>query len=231
MGRDKMTSCFIIAEAGVNHNGDIEIARRMITEAKEAGADAIKFQTFWNISKLKKYELTKVEFHHLYKFCKDKDITFLSTPHTFEAIHFLDALVPIYKIASTYMGNANFLFEVAEKGKPIMLSTGSLLHESGMATDEEITRALGWLKKAPTVTLLHCVSKYPCKSPHYERIKELKSLCSNVGLSDHSKNIEVPIVPFIERHLKLDDADCLDNSVSLTPKEFKKFVDYVKRKS
>ena len=221
---------FIIAEAGLNHVGDIKLARLLIDKAKWAGADAVKFQAINHIHRLEEYNISYRDFFKLKVCCDDRGIEFMCTPHTFEAIHILNKTVKRHKIASSYMGNANFLMEVADRGKPVMLSTGSLLHDNGMATDEEITKALGWMKKAPKVTLLHCISKYPCVNPHYERIEELKTLCDNVGLSDHSKNIEVPVVPIIEKHLMLDDVDCVDKNVSLNPDEFKQMVDYVRRK-
>ena len=218
----------IIAEVGINHNGEISLAKELVDVAKDVGADAVKFQTFNNITHLKNYELSYSEFVKLKKYCDKKQIIFLSTPHTFEAIHFLDELgISMFKVASTYLGLPNFLMEIASKGKPVMLSTGSLIHTDGMATNEEIMHALRYLDKSQKVILLHCVSKYPCKEPHYERINELKSLCANVGLSDHSKTIEIPKVPYIEKHLMLDGVECIDELVSLIPSDFKKMVRYV----
>lgn len=219
---------FIIAEAGINHNGNVSIAKLMIDIAVRAGADAVKFQTFWNINRLKQYELTKDEFRSLHEYCKDKKIMFMSTPHTFEAIQFLDELVSIYKIASAYLPNANFLREVADKNKPIFLSTGSLIHKNGMAADEEIANALSFIPEAD-VTLLHCVSKYPCSSPYYERILKLKNIFNiDVGLSDHSKNIDVPKVPYLEKHIMLHNVDSIDKNVSLYPEEFAIMVNNIR---
>jgi sialic acid synthase SpsE len=219
---------YIIAEAGINHNGDVDVAGKLIDVAVDAGADAVKFQTFWDIHRLKKYELTPEEFRFLHKYCQIKKIEFMSTPHTFEAIHFLNELVSTYKVASTYLTNANFLREVADKGKPILLSTGSLVHDNGMATDEEIVNALSFIPDA-NVTLMHCISKYPCRQVNFKRAFELEKFHKTVGISDHSKRIRPYYAPIIEKHFRLNDIDGPDTSVSLLPEELKKFVKGVKK--
>jgi len=222
----------IIAEAGINHNGNLEYAKKLAYEAKESGADVVKFQThnltFDDITRLKDYSLDKNEWYQLRSYCNDIDIKFMSTPHTFEAIHFLDSMVSIHKIAHTYLGLSNFLVEVAKKNKPILLSTGSIIHDNGMATIEEIRNALSFIPDAD-ITLLHCISKYPCYNPHYERIDELKELGYKVGLSDHSKTIQVPKgLPVYEKHFMLTDIPCIDSNVSLNPDEFKEMVKWIK---
>lgn len=219
----------VIAEAGIAHKGNINIAKAMVDVAVRAGADAVKFQTFWHINRLKKYELTKDEFRSLHKYCESKKIMFMSTPHTFEAIHFLDDLVSIYKIASTYLSNANFLRDVADKNKPIFLSTGSLVHENGMATDEEIRKALSFIPDAD-VTLLHCISKYPCADINVERATDMNKFGLPVGLSDHTTNTNAPFFPVIEKHFMLSGVKCPDDSVSLTPNELTQLIKNVKEK-
>ena len=135
---------FIIAEAGVNHNGDIELAKRLVDIASECGIDAIKFQTFkaenvvakntpkadYQIKNtgtnerqyelIKKLELSEDEFKELYKYTKKKGLIFLATPFDFVSADFLDDLVPAFKISSTDLTNLPFLEYVAEKGKPII---------------------------------------------------------------------------------------------------------------
>ena len=218
----------IIAEAGINHNGDLNIAKELVDAAIWAKADAIKFQTSWNITRLAKYRFTKDEWKELYKYCNNKGIEFMSTPHEFEAIHFLEPYVKRYKIAHTYLGLPNFLMEVAYKNKPILLSTGNIIHDNGMATIKEIKNALSFIPNAD-VTLLHCIGKYPCYNPHYERIDILNKLGYKVGLSDHSKNIKVPRrLPIYEKHFMLDDMDCIDKNVSLTQTQFKEMVNYLR---
>jgi sialic acid synthase SpsE len=215
----------IIAEIGINHLGKMDLAKKLIDESKNAGADAVKFQTFWDIYHLKQYEFTKRQWVDLKRYCDKKGILFLSTPHTFEAIHFINKLVPIHKIASTYLGLPNFLREVAGKNKPILLSTGSLVHNDGMATLEEVRCALSYIPDAD-VTLLHCVSKYPCQDIHLNRILELQSLGKPIGLSDHSKSTDISLrLPVLEKHLMLKGVSCPDESVSLIPDEFKLMVD------
>lgn len=221
---------FIIAEAGINHNGNIKLAKILIDAAKGAGADAVKFQTFWNLGKLKYLELTKEEFIELKRYSDSKDIIFLSTPHTIEAIDFLDKLVPVYKVASPFLTDYKFLKHVASKHKPIFLSTGSLIHDDGMATIEEIKQALNVLSFSDVV-LMHCVSRYPCFNNHNERIMELEKLNKIVGLSDHTKELNLPYVPVIEKHLMLREYPyCIDYNVSIYPDEFKKMVQFTRSK-
>ena len=219
---------FIVAEAGINHNGDLNLAMQLVDAAIEAGADAVKFQTFWDKSpKLKKYELSKQDTITLIEYCFRKGIMFFSTPHTLDAIDFLDHFVTIWKLASPFIVDEEFVKKIAATKKPVLLSTGSIKNKDGMATMKEIKQALDWLPDS-NVTLLHCVSKYPCKDPHYERIEELKAFGKRVGLSDHSKNIKVPIVPVIERHFMLKGQECIDAPVSLDQYQFKEMVDYLR---
>jgi len=224
-----MSTTFIIAEAGLNHNGKFELAKELVDKAVETGADAVKFQTFKNKRpELVKYELPYEDFTKLKEYCDKKGITFLSTPHTMDAIDFLDDLVPMFKVASPYLKNKEFLQKVASKGKPIILSTGSFDNEDGMATLEEVKESLSWIPDAEVI-LMHCVSKYPCEEPHYERIYQLKKLGKVVGLSDHSKNIKIPVVPYIEKHFMLKGVKCVDESVSMEPEDFKEMVEYIRK--
>ena len=155
---------FIIAEAGVNHNGKLRIAKQLVHAAKWAGADAIKFQTFKaedlvsdkvdmanyqkkntgisgkQIEMLKKLELNNHDFIDLKKYCDRKGILFLSTPHTRDAIDFLEPLIPLYKIGSGDLTNIPFLLKIAKIGKPMIISTG-------MATIEEIRESLDQINK------------------------------------------------------------------------------------
>lgn len=218
----------IIAEAGINHNGSLDIAKDLVDAAKDAGADAVKFQTFWGITRLEKYELLPGQWKNLKNYCDNKEITFLSTPHTFEAIHFLDDLVPIHKVASTYLGNANFLMEVNSKNKPILLSTGNIMKNDGMASLEEIRNAIKYVDLNRT-TLMICQSKYPSNNIDMEREHYLRQMgCKTVGLSDHSKLIKIPRYQVIEKHFMLEDLECIDKDVSLTPSEFKEMVKWLK---
>jgi N,N'-diacetyllegionaminate synthase len=209
---------FIIAEAGVNHNGSIEIAKKMIEVAKECGADAIKFQTFKaeqviskyapkaeyqkqttgetdsQLEMVKKLELSFDDFVALKEYCDKLNIMFLSTPFDFESIDFLDDLgLEIFKIPSGEITNLPYLEKIGKLGKKIILSTG-------MADLGEIEDALDILiscgTKKENITVLHCNTEYPTP---YEDVNLLAILTIKeafkvkVGYSDHTLGIEIPI--------------------------------------
>lgn len=169
---------YVIAEAGVNHEGSMEIARRLVDEAAEAGADAIKFQTYkaatlaskdspayWDTSKeptRSQFELFqkhdtfwKNEFEALKKHCDTAGIAFMSTPFDVESARFLNDLMDVYKISSSDITNKPFIRFLCDFGKPVILSTGaSSLHE--------IAEAVEWIEaKGNKLALLHCVLNYP----------------------------------------------------------------------
>jgi len=216
---------FIIAEAGINYN-NFEEAQRLVEMASFSGANAVKFQIFWALGRLQKYELSKEQWRQLHNFAHYHAMEFMATPHCNEfdqdTIDFVDSLVVVHKIASPYLKNKKYVKHIASFGKPILLSTGSLTRKDGMATIAEIKETLSWIPKAD-VTLLHCVSKYPCKNPHYERILKLKKLGKPVGLSDHSLNKMIQCWPVVEKHFKIHD-DCVDSNVSLDPNGFREMV-------
>lgn len=226
--------CFIIAEAGVNHNGDIDTAKKMIAAAKEAGADAVKFQTFTaeklatkevgkadyqkknmqndsgsQFDMLKKLELGR-EYHTvLQNYCNEKGILFLSTPFDMESIDFLDSInVPAFKISSGDLNNHPFLEHLASKNKPILLSTG-------MSTMNEIRDAVNLIKEKGNdqIVLLHCVTAYPTpiEEANVRAMLELKKLGVDiVGFSDHTAGIYASVAAsalgasVIEKHFTLD---------------------------
>lgn len=248
---------FIIAEAGVNHNGDIRLAKKLIDTAKEAGVDAIKFQTFRaenlvtettemasyqkrNIGRkesqlemLKKLELSDKDFIELKKYCDKKKMIFLSTPHSEDAIDFLEPLVPAYKVGSGDLTNLPFLEKIAKKRKPIILSTG-------MATLEEIREAVKTIKNQGNnkIILLHCTTNYPCPLEEVNLRAMLtlkKEFNSPVGYSDHTLGIIVPIMATVmgatvlEKHFTLDkNLPGPDHKASLEPKELKEMVEAIR---
>jgi N,N'-diacetyllegionaminate synthase len=219
----------IIAEAGINHNGSIKIAKELIDKAASIRADAIKFQTFWDIEEFKDYEFTLQEWFNLKKYCDEKRIMFLTTADTFDVIDTVDILVPIHKSPSSKLNDRLYLEKLASKNKQILLSTGSLTNEDGMATLDEIRKSLYWLPKN-NIVLLHCVSKYPCKDPHYERVDLFKNEfgCS-IGISDHSKSTKPPKgLEVYEKHFMLEGLECPDSNVSLTPSEFKEMIEWLR---
>jgi len=251
VGRNE--ACFIIAEAGVNHNGDIIMAKKLIDVAKEAGVDAVKFQTFKaenlvtdegetadyqknNVGKskgqltmLKELELGYEDFAELKKYGDEKKIIFLSTPHTEDSLDFLDSLVPAFKIGSGDLTNLPFLKKVARKKKPIILSTG-------MSTLKEIQGAVNVIKSEGNnkIILLHCITNYPCTLEE-ANLKAMLTLEKEfnlpVGYSDHTLGIICPVMAValgaqvIEKHFTLNkNLPGPDHKASLAPDELKEMV-------
>ena len=200
---------FIIAEAGVNHECDMEVAKRLIYEAKEGGADAIKFQTYkagriaskhspyyWDISKeptksqyklFKKYDkFWKNEYEELKLLCDDIEIEFMSTPFDFESAKFLNDLMDVFKISSSDITNKPFIELIADFQKPIILSTGASEHN-------EIKQSINWIStksKINTHCLMHCILNYPT-SDENANLGMLLDLKVNypsfiLGYSDHT---------------------------------------------
>ena len=251
--------CLVIAEAGVNHNGNIDMAKRLIDAAAAAGADAVKFQTFHaedvvtaaakkagyqkrntrnsaesQLSMLKKLELKDGDFRSLKRYCDRAKIIFLSTPFDIKSVDLLETLVPFYKISSGEITNCALLESVAAKGKPVVLSTG-------MATVKEIADALRVLDTAKPgieVILLHCTTNYPCpfEEVNLKAMLTLKEVFGlNVGYSDHTTGIEVPIAAvalgarIIEKHFTLDRSlPGPDHKASLEPDELKTMIRSIK---
>ena len=251
---DEGEPCFIIAEAGVNHNGDINLAKKLIGAAKEAGADAVKFQTFRaenvvtkNAGKaeyqketagigesqydmIKKLELTEEDFKELAEYAKKKDILFLSSPFDKESVDLLDGLdVPAFKIGSGEITNFPLLKHTAKKEKPIILSTG-------MCTLGEVEEALNVIRseRVEDVILLHCVSNYPARieDVNLRAMETLKQAFKiPVGFSDHTLGITASIAAValgacvIEKHFTLDrNLPGPDHKASLEPDELKEMV-------
>ena len=245
---------FIIAEAGVNHNGDISKAKKLIDAAVEAGVDAVKFQTF-NTDKLttksapkadyqnettdenesqydmlKKLELSKEEHIILKEYCEKKNINFMSTPFSFDTVDLLEEInVDIYKIGSSDTNNLPLLKYIAQKNKPIILSTG-------MSTLTEVSEAVDTILNTGNdkLVLLHCVSNYPAEYENVNLIAmDTMKYAFNIetGYSDHTLGVEVPIAAaargaaVIEKHFTLDkNMEGPDHKASLNPKELKNMV-------
>ena len=213
-----MSKVFIIAEAGINHNGSIELAKKLIDVAAESGADAVKFQTFvtdnlvnksaqkadyqkQNTSKdesqyemLKRLELDKKAHEAIISYCKQKKIMFLSTPFDHESIGLLNGFeMPIFKIPSGEITNLPYLRHIGRLAKEVILSTG-------MANLNEVQDALEVLIKAGTskekITVLHATTEYPCpvSEVNLRAMQTIKATFDvKVGYSDHTQGIEVPI--------------------------------------
>lgn len=253
-----MKKVLIIAEAGVNHNGDLETAKKLALVAKQCGADIVKFQTAQlsslvsryarmadyqkeNIGQdmsqqemLKKLLLTYEEFTILSEYCKEIGIKFLSTPFDIESIHFLNELgCDIWKVPSGEITNLPYLLEIAKTKKPIIMSTG-------MCQLDEIERAIKTLKHngSGDISLLHCTTEYP--APYEEvNLKAMNTLKetfgAEVGYSDHTKGIEVPVAAvamgatIIEKHFTLDkNMEGPDHKASLEPDELAQMVQSIR---
>lgn len=252
-----MKKVLIIAEAGVNHNGNIDLAKKLIIAAHDSGADIVKFQTAKlnslvsrsaqmaeyqkeNTGKdesqremLSKLLLKFEDFIELADYCKRIGIQFLSTPFDLDSIQFLNDLVPFWKVPSGEITNYPYLVQIAKTHKPVVMSTG-------MCDMLEIRDALNVLKEneAGEITLLHCNTQYPTP---YEDVN-LRAMLTlkeefgvEVGYSDHTKGIEVPIAAValgaavIEKHFTLNRRmEGPDHKASLEPYELRAMVDSIR---
>ncbi|KUO75973.1 MAG: N-acetylneuraminate synthase [Clostridia bacterium BRH_c25] len=249
---------FVIAEVGVNHNGSIETAKKLVDIALKAGCDAIKFQTFKaekivtrqakkaeyqirNTSDLEsQYEMLKVlelsqECHlELIKYCKCNEITFLSTPFDEESSDFLESIgLKMFKIPSGEITNKPLIQHIAKKQKPIILSTG-------MSTLGEVEEALEWIYEEGNtqITLLHCTSNYPTipEDVNLRAMITLKQAFNiKVGYSDHTLGIEIPLAAvalgatIIEKHITLSkEMEGPDHKASLEPYELIEMVSKIR---
>jgi N-acetylneuraminate synthase/N,N'-diacetyllegionaminate synthase len=245
---------FIIAEAGVNHNGDPELAKRLVDAAAQAGTDAVKFQTFRaekvispqapkadyqlettnasesQLEMLKRLEMPFDAFRELHAYCGGKNILFLCTPFDNGSADFLYELgVPAFKISSGEITNWPFLEHVARKGKPIILSTGM----SNLGEVEDAVEAIRTAGNEKLV-LLHCVSNYPA-DPADANLRAMQTMAEAlklpVGYSDHTPGIEVALAAValgacvIEKHFTLDkNLPGPDHKASLEPGELAQLV-------
>lgn len=253
-GETAMSRIFIIAEAGVNHNGSLETAKRLVEEAARAGADAVKFQTFRaealvckdakkadyqmetteqtesQLEMLKKLELTPAMHEELIACCREKHIMFLSTPFDIDSLHYLvQCGVEIIKVPSGEVTDYPYLREIGRTGKRVILS-------SGMSTLEEIGEAVKVLRDngSRDITVLHCNTEYPTPygDVNLRAMLTLKNeLGAAVGYSDHTQGIEVPIAAaalgavVLEKHFTLDrNMEGPDHRASLEPKELQAMV-------
>ncbi len=244
----------IIAEAGVNHNGKLSIAKQMVLAAKEAGADYIKFQTFYpkalvseyaekadyqkkdmedmesQLEMLERLSLSHDDFIGLKDYCQEQGIGFLSTPFDMESVRFLDKLnMDFWKLPSGEITNLPYLLEIAKTGKPVVMSTG-------MCELKEIEAAVTCLKKGGVkeLILLHCNTEYPTpmEDVNLKAMLTLRKVFSlAVGYSDHTQGIEIPIAAaamgacVLEKHFTLDRMmKGPDHSASLEPGELKEMV-------
>lgn len=248
--------CFVIGEAGLNHNGDLEIAKKLIDSAADAGCDCVKFQrrtvevlatrdildakddrfpslgaTYREIRE--RHEFSAGQFQELVNHAKARGIMILCTPFDGAAVEFLEQFdLPGYKIASHSVTNLPLLERLAETGKPMIMSTG-------MCTLEELDQALGIFAKAGTpVAILHCVSAYPTP-PEAQNMAMIGKLRERyavpVGYSGHEIGFQPTLLSIalrasiVERHITLDTGmEGFDHKLSLSPKMLAEMVENIR---
>ncbi len=249
---------FIVAEAGVNHNGDVDLGKKLIDVAKDAETDAVKFQAFKaknvvtkyaekakyqkettgpnksQYNMMKRLELKDEDLRELYNYAKKNNIIFLSSAFDKESVDLLDNLgVPAFKVPSGEITNFPLLRYIAEKKKPIILSTG-------MSTTAEIEEALEVIREngVEDIILLHCVTSYPAKIEDVN-LRAIETLRHRfklpVGFSDHTLGITISIAAtalgaaLIEKHFTLDKTlPGPDHRASLEPDELKDMIKAIK---
>ena len=250
---------FVIAEIGVNHNGDLSMARSLVDVAVSAGADAVKFQTFQadrvvtaeavkaeyqlqttsraesQLDMLRRLELSTEAHRELQAYCAERNIVFLSTPFDETAADFLNELdVPAFKISSGDLTNSPLLQHIALKGKPVILSTG-------MSTIEEVIEAISVLRNSgcENVILLHCVSNYPA-DPAEVNLRAMQTMRTAfdvpVGFSDHTEGVEVALAAValgacvVEKHFTLDRSlPGPDHRASLEPAGLRTLIQGIRK--
>ena len=239
---------YIVAEVNSSHNGDVEVAKRMIDAAVEAGCDCVKFQS-WSAESLysatyykanpiskrivKKFSLTQEQLRDMAEYSRNKGIDFSSTPYSREEVDWLvnECKAPFIKVASMDLNNYLYLQDIAKKGVPIVLSTG-------MSEMAEIRKAVQTIEDAGNrqICLLHCISIYPpeFETIHLHNILGLRETFPNypIGFSDHSHGVEMAVAAtalgaaLIEKHLTLDRTKIgMDNQMATEPEEMKQMVD------
>ena len=253
-----MGHTIVIAEAGVNHNGDFNLAKKLVDIAVDSGADIVKFQTFdvdsitskyaemaqyqkRNIGQTKSQKemlseltLTKEEFIRLSEYCKKVNIKFLSTPFDIPSVCFLSELgCDLWKIPSGEITNYPFLVKIAKTHKDVILSTG-------MSTLEEVEAAIKVLSSegSPKISLLHCTTQYPApyESVNLNAMVTLKNKFGfDVGYSDHTEGTSVAVAAvamgavIIEKHFTIDrNMQGPDHKASLEPNELKKMIEEIR---
>jgi N,N'-diacetyllegionaminate synthase len=253
-----MARVFIIAEAGVNHNGSLDLALQLVDAAKASGADAVKFQTFkadllatrsahkaayqdrttakeeTQLQMLRRLELDEAAHKRLIEYCDKVGIQFLSSPFDMQSADLLNSMnLPKFKVPSGEITNVPFLEHIARKRRPVILSTG-------MSTLGEVEEAVHALQSSgcSELTLLHCVTEYP--APYNEvNLRAMQTLKAAFGLpvgySDHTPGIEIAVAAValgaevIEKHFTLDRSlPGPDHAASLEPAELRAMVDAIR---
>ena len=243
-GFDTTRSTFVIAELGINHGGDVDVAKKLIDSAARTGVDAVKFQTYITEKRvpegnqamfdvLKKCELPFRAFNELKSHSSQRKLGFISTPFDEDSVEYLDSIeCDVFKVASFDVANCKLLNKIAKTHKAVIMSVG-------MAKLEEIQEGFSILKKGTdSIALLHCISSYPTnkEDSNLASIYTLKERFDCIiGHSDHTNDIQVPLyavaagAQIIEKHFKTDnEMDCIDASVSITESQMKQMVEEIR---
>lgn len=243
---------FIIAEIGNNHEGDFKLAKKLISLAAKAGADAVKFQTFIpeyyvsssnpdRIEKLKSFQLSQNEFRQLSKFSCDCGVLFFSTPFDIDSAKFLNNLQPLFKISSGDNTFYPLIDTISNFGKPIIISTGITTYETIDRLYNRIFKVWKGNNHEGNLALLHCVSSYPVpiEEANLSKIKTMigKYPRASIGYSDHTIGNEAAIyavsigAKIIEKHFTIDKHYSLfrDHQLSADPKEFMELVKSIRK--
>jgi len=238
---------YIVAELNTSHFGNIDIAKDMISKAKEVGCDCVKFQS-WSADSLycasyykensiakrifNKFSMDSAQLKELSIFSKQVGIDFSSTPYSIDEAKFLvnECGVPFVKIASMELNNLPYLKQLGELGAPLVLSTG-------MGTSEEIVEAVNVITSTgnKSLTILHCTSVYPSK-PKDIRLQNIVGLRKEfpsfpIGYSDHSESIDIPVASIalgaciVERHFTIDSSRIgMDNQMATEPDDMRMII-------
>ena len=213
-------SVFIVAEAGVNHDGNLQSARDLVVAARGARADAVKFQLFRDRPEIEHLRLSEQDIRHLSEYCQKLDIEFMCTPFYLEAVAFLDPLVKRHKIASGWMRDRTIFYAAVATGKPVIASMGMTVPEDWPMDLHE------------NISLLHCVSLYPCPDDK----AHLGEVALWDGYSDHTVGTLACVAAaamgaqIIEKHITFDKtAPGPDHACSAEPDEFADMVRQIRR--
>jgi len=248
--------CFVIAEIGNNHNGDIDLAKQLVDKAVEAGANGVKFQmrnmdrlyrnkgkttdisadlgTQYTLDLLSRFQLKNNELLDVFDYCKSIGIVSLCTPWDLDSLRILENYgMEAFKLASADLTNNELLEALVATGKPLICSTG-------MSTEAEIKRSVNFLRRnGAQFVMLHCNSTYPTplRSVNLRYLSRLKEISgSPVGYSGHERGYIVPVVAvalgarIVEKHFTVDtEMEGNDHKVSLLPQEFKEMVNQIRQ--
>ncbi len=235
----------IIAEIGNNHEGNLETAIEMVDAAADSGADVVKFQMIEpqklvsrdqieRINQLKKFSLSKEDFTKIAKRSNEKGVIFMATPFYLEAVHFLNDLVPAFKLASSDIDFYPLIRAIAVTKKPVLISCGTATKNDILKARDILEDIWKGIDADPGYAFLHCVSNYPTDlgDANLKRILRLKKLFPIVGYSDHTLGIDSCIVAvslgakIIEKHFTLDKTRSTfhDHQLSADPDDFQEMV-------